>query len=456
MEEVQDHSYIRKNAGIPRLKGYIEEVHTILEEDSKSRQTRTMRSVFERLQDKGFSGSYSAVCRYLSELKSQDSGCNDAYIPLDFESGEAYQFDWSTETIQISGELMKVKVAHFVCCHSRMKFCYTYMNETQEMVFDAHIRAFEFFGGVPRRGIYDNMKTAVKKILKGKYREWNPAFERLCAHYRIEPVACNPAAGWEKGQVEKQVSVDRLRFFTPIPKVNSLAEFNEQLMSRVRVYNQSKRHPKLKGYSIQDVFEKEKPSLCSLPRPFDGSRSKDVRVSSTCLVMFDRNNYSVDCRYAGKIVQCKAYANQLVFVYQGREISRHERRFGSGETSYDWQHYLPVLIRKPGALRNGAPFKQMGLPDAIEHVRVHLQDNPKSFIQILACIVQTSIHDVEQACEKAIAQKAISQEVILHYLFNAEESHLEDIIPLPPKLVLRMNPTADCCRYNQLLITGAQ
>jgi len=140
---------------------------------------------------------------------------------LSFAPGEAYQFDWSTDKIVINDEIVSVKVAHFVLCYSRKRFTYIYPNETHEMVFDAHIRAFEFFGGTPIRGIYDNMTTAVKKVLVGKERECNPHFERLCAHYRVEPTACTPASGNEKGIVERQVQISRQQFFTPMPDGNT-------------------------------------------------------------------------------------------------------------------------------------------------------------------------------------------------------------------------------------------
>ena len=104
------------------------------------------------------------------------------------------------------------------------------------MVFDAHVRAFIFFGGTPTKGIYDNMKTAVSKVLKGSNREWNPRFEKLCAHYLVEPLACSPAKGNEKGRVERQVQIDRQQFFTPIPKASTLQELNDILMSRVIAY----------------------------------------------------------------------------------------------------------------------------------------------------------------------------------------------------------------------------
>jgi transposase len=141
------------------------------------------------------------------------------FVPLIFEPGEAFQFDWSHECVHMAGMPVKAKVAHLRLCCSRMFLAIAYPRETQEMVFDAHIRAFEFFGGVCHRGIYDNLKTVVNKILTGKERQFNNRFNQLCSPYLFEPVACTLAPGWEKGRVENQVGVLRKRFFRPRVKI---------------------------------------------------------------------------------------------------------------------------------------------------------------------------------------------------------------------------------------------
>ena len=138
-------------------------------------------------------------------------------MPLSFAPGEAYQFDWSHEIVLIGGTTVTVKVAHVRLCHSRMLFVRAYPRETQEMVFDAHDRAFAFFKGACTRGIYDNMKTAVDAIFVGRERAYNRRFQQMCSHYLIDPVACTPASGWEKGQVENQVGLVREPVLHPAP-----------------------------------------------------------------------------------------------------------------------------------------------------------------------------------------------------------------------------------------------
>ena len=455
-DQVSSASYSRKLQPHSALGEYIEQLEKLLRENKSAKPKRTIRHLFEELQLSGYAGSYSAVGRYAAKWKERSTNVNlSACVPMSFSPGEAYQFDWSTDNVIINDEVVSVKVAHFVLCYSRKRFVYIYPNETHEMVFDAHIRAFEFFGGTPVRGIYDNMKTAVKKVLSGKEREWNPHFERLCAHYRVEPTACNPASGNEKGVVERQVKISRQQFFTPMPQGNSLQELNDRLASQLATYNKTQRHPEFKDKTIDEVFQKEQQSLVSAPLLFDGCKETSVKVSITCLARFESNSYSVNYSCAGKIVQCKSYADKIVFVHNGVEVGQHERKFTRGQTYYDQNHYLPILATKPGALRNGAPFAGMVLPDELNKVREHLEkqvNGARDFAHILSYIPLESLESVVMACAEAIKSKVISKDVILNILLRQNDKPLEsdetsNIVYLPLKHI----PTSDTTVYNQLL-----
>ena len=174
-----------------------------------------------------------------------------------FEPGEAYQFDWSHEVVLIDGVTVTVKVAHMRLCHSRMPFVRAYPRETQEMVFDAHDRAFAFYKGACTRGIYDNMKTAVDTVFVGKERAYNRRFLQMCSHYLVDPVACTPAAGWEKGQVENQVGTTRERLFAPRVRVKSMAELNDWLPDQGVARAKVQPHPEIPGKTVWEVFQGE-------------------------------------------------------------------------------------------------------------------------------------------------------------------------------------------------------
>jgi transposase len=242
-------TYRRSTQPRPVLGAFVERLEQVLAEDVKlaRRQRRSAIVLFEQLQTEGYAGSYDSVRRHVREWRRRQSVlAAEVFIPLVFDPGEAFQFDWSHEQVEMAGMPVTVKVAQVRLCHSRHFLVIAYPRETQEMVFDAHIRAFEFFGGVCRRGIYDNLKTAVNKILTGKQRSFNNRFGQLCSHYLVEPVACTPAAGWEKGQVENQVGTVRRRFFVPRPKVKDFAELNESLRERCLQWAKSHCHPEFK------------------------------------------------------------------------------------------------------------------------------------------------------------------------------------------------------------------
>jgi hypothetical protein len=322
------------------------------------------------------------------------------------------------------------------------------------MVFDAHAQAFEFFGGVCRRGIYDNLKAAVNKILAGKERCFNNRFGQLCSHYLFEPVACTPAAGWEKGQVENQVGTVRRRFFVPRPKVQDFRELNEYLRERCLQWAKTHPHPDLKDQSVWQVFEAEKPQLIPLPPPFDGYAERPARVSPSSLVSFDRNRYSVDCRQVGSPVQLRVYAERIVIVREGERVGEHRRHFGSGKTVFDPWHYLPALARKPGALRNGAPFRHWDLPEAMARIGEQLQrrypDWDRQYVGILQTVPLYGLEAVETACSQALNAGVFSKEVVLNLLHRGREDTEAPPIEPPEHLILKQPPLADCQRYDRL------
>ena len=263
-------------------------------EEKPARERLTLVRLFEELRGFGYEGSYDAVRRYaINWRKERSAALAQAYVPLAFAPGEAYQFDWSHEIVVLNGATVTVKVAHMRLCHSRMPFVRAYPRETQEMVFDAHVQAFAFFKGTCERGIYDNMKTAVETIFVGKDRQYNRRFLQMCGHYLVDPVACTPASGWEKGQVENQVGLVRERFFTPRLRFKSYDELNAWLLDKCVAYAKAHRHPEIAGKTVWEVFEKERPKLVPLRGRFDGFHAVSASVSKTCLVRFDNNKYSV-------------------------------------------------------------------------------------------------------------------------------------------------------------------
>ena len=449
-------AYARGEQPYPKLGPYLEELRGLLaENEDRSRRERvTMLRLFEDLGRSGYSGGYDAVRRYARQWRAaRTSGGSDAFIPLSFSPGEAYQFDWSHEIVVLGGVTITLKVAHVRLCHSRMMSVRAYPRETQEMVFDAHERAFRFFGGACTRGIYDNMKTAVDAIFAGKERRFNLRFAQMCSHYLVEPVACTPGAGWEKGQVENQVGTVRKRFFAPRLRFATLEEMNQWLEARCVDYAKTMAHPELKTRKIWDVFMEEKASLVPWVGPFDGFHETTAAASKTCLVRFDRNRYSVMAKAANRPVSLRAYADRVEIRLDGEIVATHARIFNRDRVAYDPWHYLPVLARKPGALRNGAPFKDWELPPALARVRRRLgvgDDADRQFVAILAAVMDDGLEAVEAACRQALDAGPCGRDVVLNILARRREEAPPPPLDVPAALSLSLEPTADCDRYDRL------
>src|ERR1700722_6187903 len=441
---------------LPRIGPWQDALDQLLasNEGKQRRERLTLIRVFETLRGLGYEGGYDAVRRYARDWQRGRAATSvGAFIPLSFAPGEAYQFDWSHEIVLVSGVTVTVKVAHMRLCHSRMMFCRAYPRETQEMVFDAHVRAFAFFRGTCTRGIYDNMKTAVDTIFVGKDRQYNRRFLQMCSHHLVDPVACTPASGWEKGQVENQVGVVRERFFTPRLRVKTYDELNAWLIDKCVAYAKVHPHPERPDQTVWEVFEEERPNLVPYRGRFDGFHALPASVSKTCLVRFDNNKYSVNASAVGRPVEIHAYADRIVVRQDGRVVAEHARHHGRGETIYDPWHYVPVLARKPGALRNGAPFKDWVLPAALERVRRKLagsDDGDRQMVAILSAVLTDGLPAVEAACAQAMSEGVHSSDVIINILARQRDPGPAATILTPDALRLRHAPVADCARYDQL------
>ena len=448
-------SYDRAAQPLPKLGAWTSQLDAMLlsNESKAPRERLTLIRMFEELRALGYEGGYDAVRRYARAWsKRRGAATAAAYVPLTFAPGEAFQFDWSHEIVVLAGATVTLKVAHVRLCHSRMMYVRAYPRETQEMVFDAHDRAFAFFKGTCQRGIYDNMRTAVDAVFLGKERAFNRRFAQMCAHYLVEPTACTPASGWEKGQVENQVGLVRERFFTPRLRFKSYDELNAWLAEQCVKYAKAHKHPEIDA-TVWQAFEAERAHLIAYRGRFDGFHATPVSVSKTCLVRFDSNKYSVMARAVGRPVDVHAYADRIIIRQDGHIVGEHARRFGRGQTIYDPWHYVPVLARKPGALRNGAPFKNWALPGALGKVRAKLagRDNgDRQMVDILAAVLTDGIAAVEAACAEALDHGVHSSDVILNILARRREPAAPLTILTPDALKLAIPPIADCARYDSL------
>jgi transposase len=412
---------------------------------------RTAKALFVQIKAAGYTGGYSRVTDFIRAWREQEGKAPKAFVPLAFELGEAFQFDWSDEGMVVGGIFYKLQVAHLKLCASRAFWLVAYPSQGHEMLFDAHTRAFMALGGIPRRGIYDNMKTAVDKVKKGKGRVINARFTAMCAHYLFDADFCNVASGWEKGVVEKNVQDSRRRIWLDAQKIRwgSFADLNAWLGERCRTLWSELRHPEFKGLSVLEMLEQERLELMPMPSPFDGYVEKPARVSSTCLVSVARNRYSVPCEWANHQVSTRLYPTRVEVAAADAIVASHERLADSGHIRYDWQHYIALVQRKPGALRNGAPFAD--LPAPLQRLRQGLMRHAggdRVMAQVLAAVPTAGLEAVLVAVDLVVESGALSAEHVLNVVARL------NAVPVPASvattLQLTQAPLANTGRYDSL------
>jgi transposase len=428
-----------------------------LEADSHriKRDRRTALMLFESIKKEGFTGGYSRVTEFVRNWRNSTTNVisKTAYVPLKFELGEAFQFDWSEESLVIGGIHRKILAAHTKLCASRAFMLSAYPTQSHEMLFDAHTRAFTALGGVPKRGIYDNMKTAVDKVCKGKGRVVNTRFFAMTAHYLFDPDFCNVASGWEKGVVEKNVQDSRRRVWMDAKqqRFSTFDELNAWLEVRCRALWTEMTHPDYAGITLADALEQEQAYLMPMPTPFDGYVEVLARVSSTCLVSVQRNRYSVPCHLANHRIAIHLYPGRIEAYADHALVARHPRLLHRDQVSYDWQHYIPLIDRKPGALRNGAPFGDMPTPFALLSAALRRRERHQGdriMASVLATVPTHGLDAVLVAVELVLESGVPSAEHVLNMLTRLNQQGMP--AQVETHLKLTEEPLANTSRYDSL------
>jgi transposase len=441
-----------------KLAPFVATLTQALEVDARraKHERRTARALHVQLTSQGYEGGYTRLTDFIRQWRGKQGKLISAraFVPLAFELGEAFQFDWSEEGLVVGGIYYRMQVSHLKLCASRAFWLVAYPSQGHEMLFDAHTRSFAAMGGIARRGIYDNMKTAVDKVKKGKGRTVNKRFAVMCAHYLFDADFCNVASGWEKGVVEKNVQDSRRRIWIDAgqQRFGSFVELNAWLGDRCRALWDEVRHPEHDRFSVAEMLDNERPHLMPMPEPFDGYVENPARVSSTCLVVVARNRYSVPCELAGQAVSTRLYPGKIVIVADDAVVASHERLSDRGQTQYNWQHYIPLIQRKPGALRNGAPFADM--PEPLQQLRRALLRDPggdRVMAQVLAIVPTAGLDAVLVAVELALEgtrRGRVSVEHVLNVLARL------NAVPAPESATTALQvatpPLANTERYDSL------
>lgn len=414
----------RQSQARPRKKigPYEERIGQILKEDKAmpKKQRHTAKRIFERLQKEGYVGGYTAVKDAVREMEQKNQ---EVFVPLAHPPGEA-QVDFGYALVKMNGQLCKVAFFVMTLPYSDAFFVMAFERECTETFFEGHVQGFEFFGGVPRRIVYDNTRVAVSKIL-GRERQLTRGFCELRSHYLFGHQFCQVRRANEKGVVEGMVKFARLNFMVPVPQVRDLEQLNEDLRRRC-TEDQERRVRGKEGIKKQRL-EEERAMLLALPATaFEACRRQSTAASSLSLVRFDNNDYSVPVAFAHHPIVAKGYWDEVVLCHVGREVARHRRIWEREQVCFEPLHYLALLERKPGALDQARPLQGWTLPECFQLLRRRLEaeyegEGTREYIRVLRLLEKHPLNQLRAAVEKGLSSGAILRDAIAQFLIPCEE-----------------------------------
>ena len=432
----------------------------ILESEQLPRKQRyTGRKIYQLVQAEGYQGSQGTVQHYVSTQRKARKH-QQAYLPLEFEPGQDAQVDWGEATVEIGGERCKVQVFVMRLNYSKARFVMAFPFQKQEAFFEGHIQSFRFFGGVPRRITYDNLKTAVFRVLEGHNRQEQNAFIGFRSYYLFESNYCTPAQGHEKGGVESDVGYAQRNFFAPIPQAKDFASLNIQLHQDC--LNDMQRRVRGEERLVDEVLNAEKAALLPLiPVDYPACTSRAVKASPYSQVVFETNRYSVPTEYVGKQLSLRAYPFRVEVLSLSQVVAEHPRCLGREQDVLDPLHYLGLLEQRPGAFEYAIPMRRWrkDWPANYERLLATLRQNKpdghgvREFIAILKLHRSYPAEMVNRAVQQSLEMGAAhldGVQLCLRQLVSSEIQPLK-LELTHPKLAVMGNQPVCLDQYNQLL-----
>ena len=420
----------------PKLDPFVGIIDAILEADKcvPKKQKHTSKRVFERLRDEyGYTGGITIVKDYIYASKQRQ---REMFVPLAHPPGHA-QADFGEALAVIGGVERKIHFLVMELPHSDACFLKAYPAETTEAFCDAHVAAFEFFGGVPVSILYDNTKIAVARILGDGKRKRTRVFSELVSHYLFEDRFGRPGKGNDKGKVEGMVGYTRRNFMVPKPRFASFDDLNAYLAGQCR----KRMGDKLRGHkgTIGERFVADAEQLQPLPAvPYDACDKQSVRVSSLSLVRYRGNDYSVPTQYGHQQVLVRGYVHEVVIAHGTETIARHQRSWEKEDYIFDPLHYLALLEQKTNALDQAAPLAGWELPQNFITLRRLLEARmskagKREFVQVLRLLETFAMADVEAGVKSALERGTIGFDAVKHLVLCRIERR-------PPRLDMTVYP----------------
>ena len=426
------------------------------------KQRYTAGTIYGIVSKEGYGGSLSTLGHYLAELRKEKRRPK-VYLPLEFDPGTDGQVDWGEAVVVMKGEPVKVQVFVMRLSYSRRIFVMAFPTQRQESFFEGHVEAFKHFGGVPHRVSYDNLKTAVQEILRGKKRKEQRKFIAFRSHYLYDSHFCTPGAGNEKGGVEHSVGYARRNYMTPLLKVNSYQELNESL--RQSCLKDDERQVAGQKTNIKAAWEKERPHLRPLPNDeIDYSRNLAVVLNPYSQVVVETNRYSVPTDKGVKKLAVKLYPFRVEIYRPGEKeaLAVHPRSYGHKQDIFDPLHYLPLLEKRPGALGYAKPIREWRKewPAVYEillsRLQTHYPDGAgvREFIRILGLHQTHRAELIELAVEQSLqfnCAHADGVELCLRQIEHPSPEMSELDLSKHPKLSAVGNQSVNLGQYDRFL-----
>ncbi len=451
---------------VPHLRTWLQENVQLRRRAPK--QCWTAHRMWVELRQKGIVVAESTVRQLVRELRAQgqaDRTPPQAFIPLTFAPAQRGEVDFGHAVVRLGGEEQQVPFLAARLRYSGAMFLAAFPTERQDAFLLGQRWAFEFWGGMPRTVVYDNLRPAVAQLLRGHSRQEQQAFRHFHSVYGYEAIFANPHAGWEKGSVENLVGYARRTYFVPIPDVASFAELNARLLERCRADQQ--RVMAGRTYAIADLLAEERPELAPLPAyPVEVGEVREVLVRSTGRIRFETNDYSVPVRYVGSRLTLKADPC-TVRLFAGAElVAAHARSYARQQIIEDFRHYVPLLLDKPFAVPFASALHRGALPPAweafrqrlvVERATLGLHDGNREFARILHLCLTHSVAEVGAALELAAASSRYSADAVRQLLRWADEPtpFREPLDPSRYPEYHLPQPRPDLAAYNRLLVGGA-
>jgi len=463
IESAEPKTYtLQKSRKAPMLGLYRARIDELLVENEQlpRKQRYTGHKIYEDVYAKGYRGSESGVRRYIG-LQRREQKKRPVYLPLEFDAGTDAQADWGEAQAIIAGEQVTVQLFLMRLCYSRKLFVRAFPSQKQESFFEGHVQAFHHFQGIPRRISYDNLKTAVLRILEGGTRQEQSTFIAFRSHYLFESHFCTPGQGHEKGRVEKGVGFARRNFMVPIPEVASFEELNELLLAACLADDQ--RRVDRQTMTIGEAWEEEKPHLLPLPKhDHDCCVTKSVVLNPYSQVEFETNRYSVPSNRAYRNLVLKAYPFRVDVLHLKETIASHPRCYGQKQDIFDPLHYLPLLEQRPGAFEHAKPIRRWRRewPPVYERLLDHLQGQAQNghgireFIHVLGLHQEHPADLVAKAVEQALefgCAHADGVTLCLNQLLNSDRPAPSLVWTEPPSWAAVGEQSPDLTCYDQLL-----